>query len=146
MVVTRKHKGIAEGRNFLQSSSNIPYCSLLLLVPLAVPNKELSARAYEARKGRWPPLRATQAFALACLLELLPDGNSGKPKADIAVPVGRRMPVAVLRAAPLGTEAPGAAPVNPGADPFSPDVPAPLQHVAMHVVQSQFVRRIRAHF
>src|SRR5262249_30203019 len=95
---------------------------------------------------RWPPLQAPLAFAPACLLVLRPDGNSGKPKAEVeAVPEARRVPAAARRAAVPGIAVPAAAPEHPVRGPFFVQILAPLPHVAVHVVQPQLVRRIRTH-
>src|SRR5262249_962701 len=71
----------------------------------------------------------------------LPDGNSGKPKADAEVPEVRRAPDAVFRGAGPGVADPAAAPLN-----LPPDAlrRGPLRHVAVHVAPPQLVRWVRA--
>src|SRR5207253_813314 len=71
--------------------------------------------------------------------------NSGHMKAQAIVPVLRRVPVPVRRAAAPGVDVPAAAPVHPVRAPLGVEVVAPLPDVAVHVVYTESVRFVRAH-
>src|SRR5262245_50692446 len=80
----------------------------------------------------------------SALLAWLPDGNSGQSEADAAVPVRRRAPKADRRPAAGAEEEPAATPEHPVRTLREGGIGAPLVHVAMHVVDPQFVGRVRA--
>src|SRR5262249_26057431 len=81
----------------------------------------------------------------SCSPDPLPDGNSGKTEAEVVAPVRRRDAQTVRRHAGHAEGEPVAAPHHP--EPFlalALGGGGPLQHVAVHVGQSQLIRRIRA--
>jgi hypothetical protein len=79
----------------------------------------------------------------SALLVLCPDGNTGKTEAAEVVPPGRRAADTEPRLAGAAVAVPTAAAEDPERTPLFLEIRAPLPHVAVHVVQSKLVGRIR---
>src|SRR4051812_31129619 len=88
------------------------------------------------------PARSLCLFR-SCSLDPLPGGNSGKAEADAEAPARRRARAAERRPADGADIVPAAAPAGADRAAF-PGIGAPLPHVALHVAQTQPVRRVGA--
>jgi len=91
--------------------------------------------------ARRPPLQARVALAVSC-----PGRDCGEADAQEADPDARLDVVAVRRAAADSVDVPTAAPDHPVRAAALEEVRAPLKDVTMHVVDSESVRFVRAHF